>query len=1113
MTSIICCIYCKDNHKFSPFNVLKNKYKIDPTVLPILIIDDKTKKFKVIIERDLENKTYNRLTTELIKDNILTDNSSLFWCDGIELFGMNGLIVLLCNNYNKIDDETIITLNKTLYCHKWWDDLLCALADNKLDTIINNIRRAENYYKIILEKIKDYEFPKFCRIIRVLNERQKRKNESELQITLEKKKIEKERIKKNRLQEQEELLLKQQEKELEDFNKIKLDMRPLEEIFKEKLLTNKKGNSYTFLAAINPDNSIIADLVMKSGEKSQLQTGINSVINDNKIKVWEYYIQQQQDISNGIKYNKPQWKKKEIEDNTTIIEIPKAKTLLNLTKTQQIQYAKIYEESLNKKEIKNTFKLDDWQAEAIIHIKNFHSCLITGPTSGGKTYVMMKGLDNIINSDNEMNLAYISPTFHLAYQTYANIKATFPKRNIAIITTEIICIPANANIYIGTAPELLNYFDTTNKNFHIGIFDEIHVSSKLYIDETNKIDLIRANCYANLLSKCLKQVIAASATITNEIDMIKFIMEQMNVNKTEKITIDMIKLVKYTTRIIPILEYNYVNNEKLHIINRNENQNNEFQCDISSKNLFLLFCRMRERDMLPGIVFDITDDIAWKTYVELINYIESMEQLEYQPYNELIEKINHIIDNFNSERLKKLEMMPVDDIVDSTKNKKGSNNKRESGLRSISSLHFKTYKNLLIQSKIIFERSILKFNTESWESLCIITKDKISSNIYKLLLKVCNCSKENLFLQFPNFKITQVHIDMLNLIKTIEDIEPEQTEAFLNIIIDKGSFYRFSNSCGMEQLKAIREPGTDENNWKLRKRMITLAEAQSINPKEIDGIIDVIMRGLEFGITIINPSLPFVIQNIILDNLRTKNLGIVFASESMSMGINYALRSVIIKSPKDFININPGKLIQMGGRCGRRGKDDQAHVIYWGITNSIEAHPDYIKAVCYPSDFIVDNYNNYQYKEKLAIQLGAIFETLYFEEERKKFNTNIPTKYNTNEDSIEEQKCKKRNNNIKLNRIQYLEPTIEFLTTFLNFEKNDIENITTMICKIDSDIIMDSYSINSYAKSRNINLLMHLVIELHNTYALSTHITFLKYLESVVHILQGCEYKLIKLAK
>lgn len=121
-----------------------------------------------------------------------------------------------------------------------------------------------------------------------------------------------------------------------------------------------------------------------------------------------------------------------------IPDFPKEKTLLNLTKTQQIQYAKIYDDSLNKKEINDTFKLDNWQAEAIEHIKNFNHCLITGPTSGGKTYVMMKGLDNIINNNEDMNLAYISPTFHLAYQTYANIKATFPKEMLLLLQLNLI---------------------------------------------------------------------------------------------------------------------------------------------------------------------------------------------------------------------------------------------------------------------------------------------------------------------------------------------------------------------------------------------------------------------------------------------------------------------------------------------------------------------------------------------------------------------------------------------------------------------------------------------------------------------------------------------------
>jgi len=1125
------CINCKDKHKFSPFNVTETPYINLPNAIPILTIDNKSK-FIVIIEKDIKSTTYIKLDKELIKSNNISKNIGLYWTDGINMFNSdNGLITYLVKNYQMISNDTIDTLIKTIYCPVWWDELLYEIANNPLDIIPNNIRRSEEYRELIKEKaikldkiIKDYAFPKLLKIIRILHERQKQENEANLQRLLEQKRINKEIERKNRLIKEEQLLLEKQQKELDEIIN-KHDTRSLEEVFKENLKTSKKGTSYKFLAAINPDSSIIADLVMKSGEKSQLQVGIDSETNKQKIKVWRYYLNQQLEISNGIKYKKPAWKKDKVDENI-IPELPqndKSKILLNLSKLQQLQYAKIYNDSLNKIESIDTFKLDQWQAEAIDCIRSLKSCLITGPTSGGKTYVMMKGLDNIINSNNETNLVYVSPTFHLAYQTYANIKATFPRKNVAIITTELICIPTIANIFIGTAAELLNYFTTTNKNFHIGIFDEIHVASTLYLDLDNKSDLIRANAYTNLLTMCQTQVIAASATITNEQNMSKFIIEQMNKFRTEetKINDNMIKIIKYSTRIIPLLEYNYTNDAKIEPLVRDENIKNNFtqivQPNITPNNLFLLLCKMRDRDMLPGIIFDISDDIAWKSYVDLINYIELMEQLEYKSYYELIEKINSIIDNFNSDRIKRLNTMPEEDILDSSKIKKNtSNNKRESGLRAISSQHFKTHKNIVSQSNNILERSILKFNTNPWESLCIIKKDKISSNIYRQITRSCNCTKENLFEQFPNFQITQSHVDMLKVIKSIEEIEPEQSEAFVNINIDKGSFYRFSSSsCGMEQLKAIREPGSDENSWKMRKRMIILAEAQAIHPKEIDGIIDVIMRGLEFGITIINPSLPFVIQNIILDNLRTKNMGIVFASESMSMGINYALRSVIIKSPMGSININPGKLIQMGGRCGRRGKDNQAHVIYWGINNSHEAHHTFIEPVLYPEHFIINNKNNQQSKEELATQLGAIFVTLYFEEELKKSSIIIPTNKIIDEDDEQNEKLriKKRTIDIKLNRTQYLEPTIKILTKYMNYTELEIESITNIICKIDSNIILDSFSINSYMKSRDINLLMHLVIELHNTYAISINVDFLAFLETIVHILQTCEYRLIKLAK
>jgi hypothetical protein len=325
--------------------------------------------------------------------------------------------------------------------------------------------------------------------------------------------------------------------------------------------------------------------------------------------------------------------------------------------------------------------------------------------------------------------------------------------------------------------------------------------------------------------------------------------------------------------------------------------------------------------------------------------------------------------------------------------------------------------------------------------------------------------------------------------------------------------------------------------------MIILAEAQRINPKDIDGIIDVVMRGLEFGIAIINPSLPFVIQNIILENLRTKNMGIVIASESMSMGINYPLRSVVIKSPSGSRQMNPGKMIQMAGRCGRRGKDTQAHVIFWGIVNPYEAHPSCIPELTnFETNFFINNGEDIggsmiEGQLELAIELGTLYNTFYFYEERKKpvlpasatksggrvkisrhgnsntssndSNTDVHT---IDDDERERKICEARGSGIKLSRSQFIIPTIQKLAVRIGYSEAEADMIAFMISNIDSEIISDAYSINSFQKSRDINLIMHMLIELHNSYAMSSNTSFLNFLEEMINILQTCEYRLIKLA-
>ena len=1140
--NIIKCIKCLDNHKFSPFNVTKVPNKNITKVIGMIELN-----YKFIVKTIENVNEYNRIDKDIINKNELPENYIFSWSDGIDMFNSdNGLIKLLCNNRKKFNFDTITFLLKTILCPDWWDDFFVYIASNPFENekITDSILLAEKYKNFAMTKaeeldkiVKDYEFPKFIKILRTLRERQKRENEAITQKKSEELKKQKELNAIKKLEEQRIKLELKQQKEIETLSMKKI-LSPLEQ-FIQDLDTRRKGNNYKFLASINPDETIIADLVMKSGEKSELNVGIESEDRMKKIKLWEYYLEQEKDLAKGIKYKKPEWKKK---DDKNIQEIPKPKTLLVLNSSQKLQYERIYDEY--KKEDKtvnnSSFILDEWQSLAINYIRNNKSCLITGPTSGGKTYVMMKGIDNIINESKDINLVYVSPTFHLAYQTYANINATFPRKIVAIITTEILCIPNNANIFIGTAPQLLNYFITTNKKFQIGIFDEIHVVSKLYFDQDNLIDVIRAKAYSSLLARCEKQIIAASATINNEYEMRNYIVNQTNQCRSDSDKLSLnendknyMYLVEYKKRAIPLNEYRFLNNDIIDPIIRSSTGEDltiriDNNVDINPENLFKLLVKMREKDMIPGIIFDLTDDIAWKSYVELINYIEMMESKDYQHYNVMINKLNNIIEIFNNDRSLCLNQMPEDDNFDSTRIRDGSkgNSKRESGIRSIKSKRIKAYTEIINYGKTYIIRSINKYNNEPWETLCNISIDELSLEDLRSILIILEISKDKLLKNYPNFKVTKSHIDMINIIKKIEVLDPDQNENLYKIKLDKGSYYRFtSSSIGMDQLKAIREPGSDENNWKLRKRMILLAEAQRIHPKDIDGIIDVIMRGLEFGITLINSSLPFVIQNIILDSLRTKNMGIVFASESMTMGINYALRFVIIKSPKNKIKINPSKLIQMGGRCGRRGKDTQAHVIYWGINNDSEAHHTSIPELNSESFVINNNITRSIITDapKLAFELSNIFLFDYFEDERKKpvlplscTINGAKMLFNEQEDDDEDyerKKCNERSNCIILKRSKYIKPVIKILTKNLNYEENEIEELSTMICKIDDDIIMENYNIDSFSKSRKINILMHMLIELHNSYAFSNHYKFLNFLEEMIHILQGCEYKLIKLAK
>lgn len=65
---------------------------------------------------------------------------------------------------------------------------------------------------------------------------------------------------------------------------------------------------------------------------------------------------------------------------------------------------------------------------------------------------------------------------------------------------------------------------------------------------------------------------------------------------------------------------------------------------------------------------------------------------------------------------------------------------------------------------------------------------------------------------------------------------------------------------------------------------------------------------------------------------RRKRLKVVFATGTLSQGINMPCRTVILAGDSPFLT--PLMYRQTAGRAGRRGMDDTANVIFYGVSRN-----------------------------------------------------------------------------------------------------------------------------------------------------------------------------------
>jgi superfamily II RNA helicase len=245
-----------------------------------------------------------------------------------------------------------------------------------------------------------------------------------------------------------------------------------------------------------------------------------------------------------------------------------------------------------------SFKLDNFQKEAIQHLEQQHSVVVCAPTGSGKTIVAEFAALRAISEGKR--LFYTTPLKALSNQKYFDLKAVYGESNVGLLTGDI-CINRDARIVVMTTEIFRNMLYGTREEAgllnYLGyvVLDECH-----YMNDSD-----RGTVWEESIIYCPTsvQLIALSATIANAVELTDWINEVHHDTRLVWSDFRPVPLrFSYFEqgRLLPLFEAPAKMNRKLKLKIKG-------QCDPKGKRFGFrpndLITRMAEKDMLPAIFF------------------------------------------------------------------------------------------------------------------------------------------------------------------------------------------------------------------------------------------------------------------------------------------------------------------------------------------------------------------------------------------------------------------------------------------------------------------------------------------------------------------------------
>ena len=581
---------------------------------------------------------------------------------------------------------------------------------------------------------------------------------------------------------------------------------------------------------------------------------------------------------------------------------------------------------------KGEIQFDEWQKDIILKIKQKESVLVRAPTSSGKTFIAMS--TGIIYN----KILYVCPAKPVAYQIGANFIKMGYRVHYLVENMGHLSYDSNKNIFIGTPDIIEKYIYKIYTDFDYAVFDEIH---NIDDDKTGK-------SYENIIKLLPCNFVALSATIEN-IDYLKSMLSKVHPEKR-------IHLVEYNHRFINQQRWVYRGN-KLHKVH-------PIVCLDTSNFDSLKFISFTPNDCISLYekleeIFE--DDEEIEPMIELLspdNYLKQDKMLtlddtkEYEIFLKqelkklyLIKpkEVQEVIHTFKDERtIEKSNPDALDDILPFLNQCKKQdllpllyfhteeNISREIFMKIYEELHneeklnYPFHYTILEKKNDIYQAYIEKRKNYS-ENIKIKTKDAVTEKNEKM----------NRFeREYRDRYISEVHEYYQNCIKKCIGTENEKHK-IMNLTKERDEFLENPDFREQDIYKKhpaycfTRKDPMSGNEIRDIRREIKKSTGLTIEYE--NSVFQLLKRGIGLYIKSMPDEYNWILQKL----MSQKKLGIIISDKTLCLGIDLPFRSVALSGYK-----NPyytcSDYLQMSGRAGRRGHDNQGNIIFHKINNPIE---------------------------------------------------------------------------------------------------------------------------------------------------------------------------------